>query len=391
MNKATQIVLILCFSIVITSLAGCIERHSEQTETIITKFDSNANSQWTTVIANTNYSSALSATITNRIIQTTDNGYLVAGRFSEKLSGNDGIRLIKIDSYGKTVWEKRARVPTGELFTIVQRSDNGYSAISRHGHVYLFDASGTLEEIREISGQINSGTVNKTAGEEYPPVTIRSVTQTTGGDMVLIGDNYGRILEPVFVAGLSQNGTVMWKKTPDQITVGGTTNLLKTRDGGFLLGKSHFVSQPDMTKNLIEKTDSNISLIWTSPVGWCNYSYCDNVVLGMHESADQEYEIIYLSSEVNNSFSNPNYSMIVTASLDNNGRIIRQEITNASELPGWLFYQNDLSSVLANRITGSLMNLTYQSDDQGKEVFRLDALIRSDDGGYVVVGTMYYF
>lgn len=392
MKKSGCIVLIIWIFLLAPSFAGCIERHTEKTETAITKFDSAAGVQWTTVIENTDYSSAQSSTIANRIIRTSDNGYLIAGRFSDPASG-DNLRLIKLDSAGIPVWEKRAGIGTGDLefLAIVQRSDNGYSIITRHGHVYCIDATGTLGETREISGQINEITVHTTAGEEYPPVTVHSAARTPEGEIVLFADNYADIYQPMVIVGLSPDGTVLWKKTPDQTLIRGTTILIETSDGGFLLGKSRYISLPDMTKIVIDKTDGNTSLVWDSTIGLCNYAYCNNVLLGMHESGDHEYEIVYLSSEVNGSVSDPDHGMIVMERLDSSGQVIRQDIVTITELPAWLFDQATGSPDLIGQINRGAMNSVLAPDGQENPITRIDSLIKTGDDGYAIVTSRYYF
>jgi hypothetical protein len=392
MKKTAFFIIVLCFSIVFTIFTGCIESHVTKTETVITKLDSSQNVQWTVVIENTNYSSARSSTISNRIIRTSDNGYLIAGEFSDKTTGNNSIRLIKTNGYGEPEWEKQMGTGTGDLefLTLVQRPDNGYSAITRHGHGYNFDVTGTLENVHDISGQINPGSQTATRGKESPPVSLQSVTRAPNGDFIAVIQNYADIYRPLGIIRLSPDGMVLSKIFPDQTVMGGTTNIITTQDGGFLLGKSRYVSLPGMTQIVIEKTDNNASFVWSTPLGLCNQSYCENVLIALQELENQEYGVVYLSSARNNSSSNQGTHQIVIAILNSDGREMRQDFTNATKLPAWVFSQADRSPELIDMMSRSVPAISSMSGYRDNQQDRIDCLIKSDNNSVVILGSRYY-
>jgi hypothetical protein len=386
MKKITYIILAICFSILITAITGCIESSYKKTETVVTKLDNTEKVQWTTVIDNKDYSTAQSLSPSNRVIQTSDEGFFIASFFFNSSGGN--IRLLKTDSTGTLLWEKRIPGQTGEILTLLQRNDGGYSIFSRDGRVYNFDTSGTLERITEISDQIN-----QTIGGGHPHITLRSITRTSGSDLIVIGDNSANIWQPVVIARLSQNGTVLMEKTYARENMDGTTSLMQTHDGGLLLGKFFYIDRPGGGKQiLIEKTDINISIVWNSTLGTCRFAFCNNDLLGMHESASQGYDIIYQSHEQSNRSKGNMPVDIVYARLDNNGQLIQQELlTNVSGLPSWVFYQSDISSELINLIPERVLNSIIAEKNQGNPTNRFDSLLKTDDGGYVVLGSRYYY
>jgi hypothetical protein len=386
MKKRVFIILIICLSIIVTAFAGCIESSFKKTETVITKLDSTEKVQWTTVIDNKDYSTTQSLSPSNRFIQTSDKGFFIAGFFFNSSGGN--IRLLKTDSTGTLLWEKRIPGQTGEILAIIQRNDGGYSVFSRDGRMYNFDTSGTMERIMDISEQIN-----QTPGGGHPLITLRSITWTSDNDLIMIGDNYANIRQPVVIARLSQNGTVLWEKTYASENMGGTTSLIQTQDGGLLLGKFFYSDQQEGGKNiLIEKTDTNTSIVWDSALGICNFTFCNNDLLGMHESANQGYDIIYQSHEQSNRSKGNMPVVTVYARLDNNGQVIQQELlTNVSGLPPWIFYQSDISSELISLIPERAMNTIIAEKSQGNPTNRFDSLLKTDDGGYALLGSRYYY
>lgn len=386
MKKKVVIILIICLSIIVTAFAGCIESSFKKTETVLTKLDNTEKIQWSTIIDNRDYSTAQSLSPSNRFIQTSDKGFFIAGFFFNSSGGT--IRLLKTDSSGTLLWEKRIPGQTGEIVTIIQRNDGGYSVFSRDGRVYNFNTSGTMEKIVDISDQIN-----QTPGGGHPQITLRSITRSSEGELIMIGDDYANTWQPVLIARLSQNGTVLWKKTYARENMGGATSLMQTADGGLLLGKFFYLERPGGGKQiLIEKTDTNSSILWNSTLGICRFAFCNNDLLGMSESGSQGYDIIYQSHEQSNRSKGNMPVDTVCVQLDNNGQVIQQELlTNVSGLPPWIFYQSDMSTELISLINERTMNSIIAEKRQGNPMNHFDSLLKTDDGGYAVLGTRYYW
>ncbi|MDO9324289.1 MAG: hypothetical protein Q7T80_04945, partial [Methanoregula sp.] len=66
-------------------------------------------------------------------------------------------------------------------------------------------------------------------------------------------------------------------------------------------------------------------------------------------------------------------------------------LTNVSELPSWIFYQSDSSSELISLIPEKTMNSIIADKSQGTPTNRFDSLLKTDDGGYALLGSRYYF
>jgi len=389
MKKAAYIILVICLSIIFTTFTGCIEGSFKKTDTVLMKLDGTENIQWTSVIDNKDYAAARSlAPTSSQYIQTSDHGFFIAGFFTNR-SGDRGIRMLKTDSEGNLAWEKRLPGQTGEILAIHQRNDGGYSMFWTDGRVYNFDASGTMERIVNIPEQIH-----QIQGAEYPAVTLRSIIPTSNGNMstIITGGDYYALQQPVVIAGLSQNGTVLWEKTYDLKNLAGTTSLIQTQDGGFLLGKFFYSNEPGGGKKiLIEKTDTNNSIVWDSTLGICNYTFCNNDLLGMHESANLGYDVIYQSHEQSNA-SSGNPVVTVYARLDNDGQVMQQDLlTNVSGLPSWHFNRGGSSLAFADVVKESVIKTMVHEKSQGNPTIRFVSLLKTDDGGYALLGTRYYW
>ncbi|MGB7787236.1 hypothetical protein, partial [Methanoregula sp.] len=275
------------------------------------------------------------------------------------------------------------------ILAILQRNDGGYSVFWKDGRVYNFDASGTMERIVSIPEQIY-----QTRGTAYPGVTPRSIAYTPDGTMsaIMTGGDYNDQQPPLVIAGLSQNGTVLWERPYELKNMTGATSLIQTRDGGFLLGKFYYSDEPGGGKKiLIEKTDANSSIAWDSTLGICNYTFCNNDLLGMHASANQGYDIIYQSHEQNNA-SSGNPVVTVYARLDSSGQAMQQEIlTNITELPTWFFDQSGSSPEFADMVQESVTNTVIHGNSQVNPTIGFVSILKTGDGGYALLGIRDYW
>lgn len=324
MNKNVYLIPIVCIFIIAITFAGCIESSYKKTEVVLTKLDSTGNVQWTTIIDNRDYATAKSLSLSfNRVIQTSDNGFVIAGFFFNS-SGKKNLRLIKTDTVGNITWDQRIPNLQGDVLTIYQRDDDGYCVLSRDGNNYSFDYSGTLEDLN-----------------------------------------------------------IATKLATEQID-SGSINTLATKDGGSLIGQSHYASP-----FLIEKKDENGSVVWNSTLGLCDQPYCYDI-LAMYESEIGEYEVVYLSYDRGNTSSDPDNYVIVTALLGGNGQIKTQEETNATALPEWVFVQAGSSRELISRMMAEVPAISSLSGYTEDQRDLIDCIIKTNDNGYAVLGSRYY-
>lgn len=390
MKKAGYFILIICLSLIFTTCTGCIEGSFKKTETVITKLDSNENVQWTAAIENNDYATARSlAPLSSRFIQTSDKGFFIAGLFFNSTADNS-LRVLKTDSAGNLVWDKRLSGQTGELLTLFQRNDGGYLVFWKDGRVYNFDATGTREQVVNIPEQIH-----KMQGAAYSGVSPCSLIPGADGNlsMILSGGDYYSIENPVIIAGLAQNGTVLWEKSYELKNPDGTRSIIPTRDGGFLLGKFYFDEKVGGGKKiLVEKTGPGTSIAWDTAPGTCNSTLCIDDLLGIHESADKGYEIVYQSEEQRNASAN-NPVKTVYARLDQNGQVVQQEVlTGISGLPPWFLPQDGQSLEITSLVNERVINsMIPENSRDNPPTVRVHYLLKTDDGGYALLGTRYYW
>lgn len=126
--------------IISTSDGGCVIAGSTNSfgagngDMYIVKIDINGNIQWNSVVGSTGIESAYS------IIQTNDGGYAVTGYTNSFGAGNNDILLVKLDINGVLQWTKTVGGSGAELsFGLLNTIDNGYIIA---GNTNSFGAAG---------------------------------------------------------------------------------------------------------------------------------------------------------------------------------------------------------------------------------------------------------
>ena len=188
---------------------------------------------------------------------TADGGFIAGGMSNSPLSGNktEGIMgsfdywVVKIDALGNLEWDKRfGGVSSDDLRSIYQTSDGGYILAGRSlsgigGHkteanygtgdwwIVKIDATGTLEWEKSYGG----------AGDEY----FVTAVQTTDGGYLLSGDSNSGIsgdktmvskgFSDYWIIKTDALGNVIWDKSYGGNSYDILYNMIPTTDNGFML------------------------------------------------------------------------------------------------------------------------------------------------------------
>ena len=122
-----------------------------------------------------------------QFIQTSDNGFFVAGYYSNR-SGYTTLRVFRTDSNGTPIWdEKLAGVESmgGPMISPIQWEDGGYSVILSGGRVNNFDAAG-----RSLGAANIQDPICRTNGTVCYDLTPVSLTQNPDGSLNLDPDEW---------------------------------------------------------------------------------------------------------------------------------------------------------------------------------------------------------
>ncbi len=192
------------------------------------KTDANGNLQWAKTYGGTNTDLAY------HVQQTSDGGYIVAGKTGSFGLGSDDIILIKTDANGNIQWAKTYGGTYIEYaFSVQQTSDGGYIVA---GYTYSF-GTGWDEDVILIKTDANGNVqwAKTYGGTDWDEVS--SVQQTSDGGYIVAGYTYpfGADDYDIFLIKTDANGNVQWAKTYGGTGYDLASSVQQTSDGGYIV------------------------------------------------------------------------------------------------------------------------------------------------------------
>ncbi len=163
---------------------------------------------------------------------TADGSYIIAGYTSYGAEGSD-IYLIKTDSLGDMCWTKiYGGSYIDKAYSMVETSDGGYIIAGRtrpyvenNGNVYLIKTDGNGDSVwtKTYGGE----------GDEYG----WSVVQTDDGGYIIAGEtgSFGAGDVDVYIIRTDTNGDTLWTKTYGGSDNDGGRSVAQTSDGGYII------------------------------------------------------------------------------------------------------------------------------------------------------------
>jgi len=225
------------------------------------KTDETGNMQWNRTYGGTKGDYAFS------LVETADGGYTIAGYTRSYGAGRDDFWLIHVDSSGNAEWNRTygGWDDDGAIF-LVQTSDGGYALVGMtesfgHGSdrddfwFVKTDSSGNMEWTQTYGGPNN----------EYGFCLV----QTSDGGYAMAGCTYsfGAGSHDSWLVKTDAFGNMEWNQTYGGTDADGTTSLIQTADGGYILaGSTKSFGAGDFDWWLI-KTDGAGNMQWNQTYG----------------------------------------------------------------------------------------------------------------------------
>jgi len=216
----------------------------------VVKLDSAGNLQWTRTIGGENEDLSLS------LIQTSDGSYAIAGTTKSFGAGEDDVYVVKLDANGNLQWTKTIGGLADEVgFSLIQTSDNGYAIA---GYTNSFGAGGYDVYVVKLDANGNLQWT-KTIGAKKEDLGL-SLIQTSDGGYAIAGktNSFGAGGLDVYVVKLDANGNLQWTKTIGaKNKYSSKPSLIQTSDDGYAIAgdtKSFGAGETDIC---IVKLDKN--------------------------------------------------------------------------------------------------------------------------------------
>jgi uncharacterized repeat protein (TIGR01451 family) len=246
------------------------------------------------------------------LIETTDGGYLIGGDSNSSMSGDktedcqgySDYWVVKLDGFGNIEWQNTiGGNAVDELKSLIQTVDGGYllggASSSNISGDKTEDSQGYNDYwVVKLNGIGNIEWQNTIGGDDYD--NLNSVIQTAEGSYLLGGTSHSGISgdknEPnigynsysadYWVVKLDDSGNIEW-----QNTIGGSENdylysVIKTTDGGYLLGGYSFSGiSGDKTEASqggfdywVVKLDGSGNILWQNTIGGNDFDALFSVI-----------------------------------------------------------------------------------------------------------------
>ena len=211
----------------------------------------------------------------NSVQQTSDGGYIIAGKTSSFSTGISDVWLIKTNDLGDTLWAKTYGGVNGDAaWSVQQTKDGGYLIIA----TTLSFGAGFVDTWLLKTDDSGDTLWTKTFGG-ISDDWCGSVQQTTDGGYIISGwtESFGAGSNDGWLIKTDDSGDTLWTKT-----YGGTSSdvfswVQQTSDGGYIItGYTESFGAGSEDGWLIKVNDSG-DTIWTKTIGGSSQEFCSSV------------------------------------------------------------------------------------------------------------------
>ena len=232
---------------------------SGESDVYLVKTDSSGYEEWSSTFGGSDWDEGHS------VQQSSDGGFIIAGHTISYGAGGYDVYIVKTDSSGDEVWSRTFGGSGWDGgYSVEQTSDGGFiiagktKSYGRGGSdVYIVktDSSGNEVWSRTFGGSSDDGG--------------QSVQQTSDGGFIIAGwtDSYGRGGSDVYIVKTDSSGNEVWSRTFGGSSDDGGQSVQQTSDGGFIIAgwtDSYGAGGSDV---YLVKTDSSGYEVWSNTFG----------------------------------------------------------------------------------------------------------------------------
>jgi len=199
------------------------------------------------------------------ICHTSDGGFAMAGKFRDSDEAGWDVYLVRTDSDGDTLWTRSFGGPGDEIARgLIQTTDGGFVVAGRTQSIGDMDCSIYLLKTDADGKKVWV----KTYGETEMDFA-KSVIQTSDGGYALVGGTMGANGETydAYLVRTDADGNEMWAKSYGGDDGEFATSIDETQDGGFIIGGATESFGEGALDVYLIRTDGNGEVRWARTYG----------------------------------------------------------------------------------------------------------------------------
>jgi len=243
------------------------------------KTDSLGNTQWCRLYGGPDYDAAYS------LQQTADGGFIIAGRTSSFGAGGIDMYMLRINSFGDTLW---TRTYGGTYIdyarSVMQVSDGGF-ILAGCTEPYI---GGFIEMYLVKTDNVGDTLWTRSYGGTDDRMA-RCVRQTSDGGYILVGYNplYGGDEYDIYLVKTDSLGDTLWTRSYGGSEEDYALSVRQTIDGGYIIAGGTYSFGAGYADFYVVKTDRVGDTLWTRTYGGSGNDFASSLQI----AADGNYVI----------------------------------------------------------------------------------------------------
>ncbi|MEJ2695449.1 MAG: hypothetical protein P8013_02260 [Candidatus Sulfobium sp.] len=236
----------------------------------ILKLDPSGNVSWQKTYGGSDYDEG------DAVRQTSDGGYIVAGRTKSFGAGDSDAWILKLDPSGNISWQKTYGGSSyDDAYAIQQNSDGGYIVA---GDTESFGAGNSDIWILKLDPSGNVSWQKTYGGSDYDDAN--AIQQTSDGGYIVAGrtKSFGAGDSDAWILKLDTSGDISWQKTYGGTVYDDAYSVGQTSDGGYLVAGDVESFGAGSSDILVMKLDPSGNISWQKTYGGVANDYANVIV-----------------------------------------------------------------------------------------------------------------